>query len=121
MLNFGHTFGHAIETGLGFGTWLHGEAVAAGMVLAARLSARQGDIKQPDVKRLETLLNRAGLPIKAPALGANRYLELMGHDKKVHKGQLRLVLLRAIGDAYLTADFSSAELAKVLEDISGDD
>ncbi|MGD8476539.1 MAG: 3-dehydroquinate synthase, partial [Burkholderiales bacterium] len=99
LLNFGHTFGHAIETGLGYGTWLHGEAVAAGMLLAARLSARQREISEDDVKRLERLLERAGLPTSAPALGAKRYLELMGHDKKVHKGKLRLVLLRSIGEA----------------------
>ena len=119
LLNFGHTFGHAIETGLGYGEWLHGEAVAAGMLLAARLSARQGEIDEQDVSRLETLLDRAGLPTKAPVFGATRYLELMGHDKKVHKGKLRLVLLRAIGDAYLSADFSSTELIKVLQDTPG--
>jgi 3-dehydroquinate synthase len=118
LLNFGHTFGHAIETGLGYGTWLHGEAVAAGMLLAARLSARQREISEDDVKRLERLLERAGLPTSAPALGAKRYLELMGHDKKVHKGKLRLVLLRSIGEAYLSADFSDAGLKKLLEGIS---
>ncbi|UCH48326.1 MAG: 3-dehydroquinate synthase [Betaproteobacteria bacterium] len=121
VLNFGHTFGHAIETGLGYGEWLHGEAVAAGMLLAARLSARQGEISNEDVSRLQTLLDRAGLPTKAPAFGAKRYLELMGHDKKVHKGRLRLVLLRAIGEAYLSADFSAPELTRVLQDIPGDD
>ncbi len=121
LLNFGHTFGHAIETGLGYGEWLHGEAVAAGMMLAAKLSARQGEISVEDIKRLETLLDRAGLPTKAPAFGAARYLELMGHDKKVHKGKLRLVLLKAIGQAYLSADFSAVELTRVLQDIPGND
>jgi len=120
LLNFGHTFGHAIEAGLGFGTWLHGEAVAAGMLLAARLSAKQGDIGDQDVRRLEKLLGRAGLPTQAPALGAQRYLELMGYDKKVHKGKLRLVLLKSIGDAYLSADFSANALSQVLQDIPGD-
>ena len=121
VLNFGHTFGHAIEAGLGFGSWLHGEAVAAGMLLAARLSAQQGDISNSDVIRLERLLERAGLPTNAPAFGVERYLELMGYDKKVQDGQLRLVLLRSVGDAYLTTDFSSAELAKVLQAIPGND
>ena len=120
LLNFGHTFGHAIEAGLGFGTWLHGEAVAAGMLLAATLSAKQGDIGDQDVRRLENLLDRAGLPTQAPALGVQRYLELMGYDKKVHKGKLRLVLLKSIGDAYLSADFSANALSQVLQDIPGD-
>jgi len=121
LLNFGHTFGHAIETGLGFGKWLHGEAVAAGMMLAARLSARQGELGDGDVARLGRLLDRAGLPTQAPSLGASRYLELMGYDKKVHKGKLRLVLLRSIGDAFLTAEFSAKELTRVLEDIPVND
>ncbi|UCD68246.1 MAG: 3-dehydroquinate synthase [Betaproteobacteria bacterium] len=121
LLNFGHTFGHAIETELGYGEWLHGEAVAAGMLLAASLSARQGEISDQDVSRLAALLNRAGLPTKAPAFGAKRYLELMGHDKKVHQGKLRLVLLKAIGQAYLSAEFSEEELTRVLQDIPADD
>ncbi len=121
VLNFGHTFAHAIEAGLGFGTWLHGEAVAAGMLLAASLSARQGDIPESDVSRLATVLQRAGLPVRAPSLGAQRYLELMGYDKKVQGGKLRLVLLRSIGDAYLSADFSSDYLTRVLTEIPTDD
>jgi 3-dehydroquinate synthase len=121
LLNFGHTFGHAIEAGLGFGTWLHGEAVAAGMLLAARLSVRQGDLSEIDASRLADVLTRAGLPIRPPALGVQRYLELMGYDKKVQDGKLRLILLRSIGEAYLTADFSSDHLSQVLADIPGDD
>ena len=121
LLNFGHTFGHAIEAGLGFGSWLHGEAVGAGMLLAARMSLFQGDIGVQDVQRLETLVKRAGLPTDAPKLGTQRYLELMGHDKKVHKGKLRLVLLKAIGEAYLSADFSSEALNRVLQEIPGND
>jgi 3-dehydroquinate synthase len=120
LLNFGHTFGHAVEAGLGFGTWLHGEAVSAGMLLAASLSARQGELSESDVSRLAALLKRAGLPVKAPSLGAQRYLELMGYDKKVLGGKLRLVLLKSIGDAYLTADFSSDCLTQVLTDIPDD-
>ena len=119
LLNFGHTFGHAIEAGLGFGTWLHGEAVAAGMVLAAHLSAAQGDISAIDVTRLERLLDRANLPTQPPRLGAPRYLELMGYDKKVHMGKLRLVLLKSIGNAYLTSEFSAPHLTTVLEGVPG--
>ncbi len=121
LLNFGHTFGHAIEAGLGFGTWLHGEAVGAGMLLAAKLSMRQGDIGEQDVLRLEHLLKRAGLPTRAPALGVQRYLELMGYDKKVHNGKLRLVLLKSIGEAYLSGDFSADALSQVLEEIPNDE
>jgi shikimate kinase / 3-dehydroquinate synthase len=102
LLNFGHTFGHAIEAGLGYGVWLHGEAVAAGMVTAARLSRSLGYIDAPDVERLRSLLHRAKCPVSAPDLGAERYLELMGHDKKVAGGKIRYVLLRRLGDAFLT-------------------
>jgi 3-dehydroquinate synthase len=101
LLNLGHTFGHAIEAALGFGTWLHGEAVAAGMVLAARVSRKLGCLTDSDVGRIEQLLARAGLPVLAPSLPFSRWLELMGHDKKVESGRLRFVLLRALGDAYL--------------------
>src|SRR5437867_7880225 len=83
ILNFGHTFGHAIEAGSGYGSWLHGEAVAAGMVLAARLSVRVSGLSAGDSDRLRALLERAGLPTQAPSLGAERYLELMARDKKV--------------------------------------
>jgi 3-dehydroquinate synthase len=83
LLNFGHTFGHAIEAGVGYGGWLHGEAVAAGMVLAAQLSERLGMISSADVERLRALLLLAGLPVEAPPLGVERYLDLMGRDKKV--------------------------------------
>jgi 3-dehydroquinate synthase len=114
LLNLGHTFGHAIETGLGYGRWLHGEAVAAGMVMAARLSARLGHLSEQDVERIEALLRRAHLPVEAPALGASEYLELMAHDKKVQDGRVRLVLLRSIGQAYVTADYPAGELREVL-------
>jgi 3-dehydroquinate synthase len=104
LLNLGHTFGHAIETGLGYGAWLHGEAVAAGMVIAARVSQAMGLISKDDVARIETLLTRAGLPVTAPDLGLERYIELMGVDKKVESGKIRFILLRAIGSAFLTSD-----------------
>ncbi len=102
LLNFGHTFGHAIEAGTGYGTWLHGEAVAAGMVLAARLSHRMGYIGENDVDRVISILARAGLPVAAPDLGRERYLELMGHDKKVEGGKLQFVLLKQIGSAFVS-------------------
>jgi 3-dehydroquinate synthase len=113
-LNLGHTFGHAIEAGLGFGTWLHGEAVAAGTVMAARLSCLMGMLDAAEVERVERLLQRAGLPTQAPGLGYERYLELMGHDKKVEDGRLRLILLKALGSATVTSDFSPGDLRRVL-------
>ncbi|WP_374259471.1 3-dehydroquinate synthase [Zoogloea sp.] len=103
-LNLGHTFGHAIETGLGYGEWLHGEAVAAGAVMAADLSRRLGWLTDADVERVVAIHRRAGLPVKGARLGAERYLELMAHDKKVTDGTLRLVLLKAIGHAVITAE-----------------
>jgi 3-dehydroquinate synthase len=114
LLNLGHTFGHAIEAGLSFGTWLHGEAVAAGTVQAARLSQRMGMLSEADVARVAALLARAGLPTAGPDLGAERYLELMGLDKKVEGGKLRLILLRRIGEAYVSADFPPQALRDVL-------
>jgi 3-dehydroquinate synthase len=114
LLNLGHTFGHAIEAGLGFGVWLHGEAVAAGMVLAARLSERLGLVGRDVVERTVDILTRARLPTAAPELGTARYLELMGHDKKVEGGKLRLVLLKSIGEAFVTDEVPRNALAAVL-------
>ncbi len=114
LLNFGHTFGHAIEAGVGYGEWLHGEAVAAGMVLAARLSARLGLLVGIEVERLSALLQRAHLPIQAPALGADRYIALMRHDKKVLAGTIRFVLLRKLGEAFVTGEVPDAELRAIL-------
>lgn len=104
LLNLGHTFGHAIEAGMGYGVWLHGEAVAAGMMMAAELSCRLGWLQPEALRRTEALLARAGLPIHGPALAAERYLALMASDKKVEAGQLRLVLLRDIGQAVVSAE-----------------
>jgi 3-dehydroquinate synthase len=118
ILNLGHTFGHAIETGLGHGTWLHGEAVAAGTVLAAQMSSRMGFLKRSDVERVSALLQRARLPSKAPDLGVQRYLDLMGHDKKVEDGRVRLILLKTLGEAFVTSDYRDEDLNKVLSDIS---
>ncbi len=114
LLNFGHTFAHAIETGIGYGEWLHGEAVAAGMVMAAKLSGRLGWIADKDVARLAALVQNAGLPVVAPRMDVGRWLELLGRDKKVDRGQVRLVLLRAIGQAVITADFDPKALDAVL-------
>ena len=115
LLNFGHTFGHAIEAGVGYGEWLHGEAVAAGMVMAAMLSERLGMIANEDVVRLRELLQRCGLPVVAPRLGADRYIALMSHDKKVVAGSMRFVLLRGIGDAFVAADVAEPDLLAVLD------
>ncbi|HMR69957.1 MAG TPA: 3-dehydroquinate synthase family protein, partial [Rubrivivax sp.] len=99
ILNFGHTFGHAIEAGLGYGRWLHGEAVGCGMVMAAELSARLGLVDRGFVERLASLVQRAGLPVVAPALGADRYLELMRIDKKAEGGEIRFVVIDTPGRA----------------------
>lgn len=101
ILNFGHTFGHAIEAGMGYGQWLHGEAVGCGMVLAADLSARLGLVEPTFVSRLTTLIRRAGLPVKAPVMPTNRWLELMRVDKKSEAGEIRFVLLDGIGRAQM--------------------
>lgn len=114
-LNFGHTFGHAIEAGLGFGVWLHGEAVAAGMAIAVRVSRRMGLVDDHLVERTLALLARARLPVLGPGLGAARYLKLMGHDKKVEAGRTRYVLLRGLGKAFVTADVPQETLYLVLE------
>ncbi len=120
LLNLGHTFGHAIETGMGYGAWLHGEAVGAGMCMAAALSARLGLLEEADVTRIRDLVARAGLPTDAPPeLDAERFLELMAVDKKVRGGKLRLVLLNAIGDAFLSSDFDRDALTEVLNARSG--
>ena len=116
LLNLGHTFGHAIETGLGYGAWLHGEAVAAGMCMAAEMSWRLGWLAEADKQRAVALIDAAGLPTRAPAaLTVERFLALMAVDKKVKAGRLRLVLLRGIGEAVLSADFDEAVLRKAID------
>jgi 3-dehydroquinate synthase len=115
LLNLGHTFGHAIETGTGYGNWLHGEAVAAGMLMAADLSARHGWLSADSVERTRTLLRQAGLPTSPPAeMDAGRFMELMAVDKKVVDGGLRLVLLKDIGNALVSGDFRQDLLAETL-------
>ncbi len=110
ILNFGHTFAHAIETGAGYGAWLHGEAVAAGMVMAAELSVRAGLLARPDAERLRALVARAGLPVAGPALAPGRMLELMQVDKKAERGELRFVLLSAVGNAVVRGGISEAHV-----------
>lgn len=116
ILNLGHTFGHAIETAQGYGQWLHGEAVAVGMLLALELSARRGLVSADEVTGLRDLLTLAGLPVEPPAdMSAAAFLELMGRDKKVVDGRLRLVLLEAIGKACIVDDAEEQELVDLLE------
>jgi len=117
LLNLGHTFGHAIETGLGYGQWLHGEAVAAGLCIAARLSVRLGWLDEAQAARIQRLIERIGLPSAVPpALDAERMLALMQVDKKARAGRVRLVLLRDIGDARLSADYDPALVAATLRE-----
>ncbi|MDP9045399.1 MAG: 3-dehydroquinate synthase [Pseudomonadota bacterium] len=101
ILNFGHTFGHAIEAGLGYGRWLHGEAVGCGMVMAAELSVRLGTISERYAARIRDLVQRAGLPVVAPDLGADRFLQLMRLDKKAEAGEIRFVVIEEPGRAGL--------------------
>jgi len=114
LLNLGHTFGHAIENGMGYGVWLHGEGVAAGTMLAADLSRRIGWLSQADVERIGRSFKAGGLPTEAPALGADKYLDLMGLDKKVADGKIRLILLKAIGQAVMTGDYPQDLLKETL-------
>ena len=115
-LNFGHTFGHAIETATGYSGWLHGEAVSVGMMMAASLSQRLGWLAAADVGRLRDLLRRAGLPASAPGIGAKEALAVMGMDKKVLKGRIRLVLLKGLGKAVVTADYGADALEATLRE-----
>jgi 3-dehydroquinate synthase len=110
LLNFGHTFAHAIEAGAGYGAWLHGEAVAAGMLMAAELSVRAGLLGSADAERLRSVVRRAGLPLAGPALSPERYLELMSSDKKAAGGRPRYVVLQGIGRAALRDDLHEADV-----------
>lgn len=115
LLNFGHTFAHAIENSLGYGEWLHGEAVAAGMIMAAAMS----DIDVAQQERLRSLLQAAGLPTAPPAISSAQLREAMQLDKKVQAKKIRLVLLHKLGDAYLTSDYSDKKLDAVLSGTDG--
>ncbi len=114
LLNFGHTFGHAIETASGYGNWLHGEAVAAGMVLAAMLSERTQGLSAADRARLAALLLRARLPVAPPSLPLPRWLELIARDKKVVAGAVRFIVLEGLGRALVTSEVGEADLAAIL-------
>ena len=114
LLNLGHTFGHAIETATGYGQWLHGEAVAVGMLLAVDLSQRLGWLAAADLERVRRLLERLGLPRAAPPIGAARALDLMAMDKKVLAGRIRLVLLRRIGQGVVSGDYPAEALEATL-------
>lgn len=115
LLNLGHTFGHAIESGMGYGNWLHGEGVAAGTIMAADLSCRLGWISQQDVARVRELFVRARLPVVSPHLGVETYLDLMGLDKKVEGGKIRFVLLKQLGKAVIYGDVAADLLRQTLE------
>ena len=115
ILNLGHTFGHAIETASGYGNWLHGEAVAAGMVMAADMSARLGWLQPAERDRVVQVLTRLGLPVAPPRIGAQRGRELMGMDKKVLGGRIRLVLLQGLGRAAVVDDYAEQALDATLQ------
>lgn len=115
LLNLGHTFGHAIENAMGYGAWLHGEAVAAGTMLAADLSNRMGWLSGQDVLRIHKLFVAANLPLKAPKLGVEKYLDLMRLDKKVSDGKIRLVLQQGIGKSVITSDYDVNKLNETLD------
>ena len=114
MLNLGHTFGHAIENGMGYGIWLHGEAVAAGTVLAAELSQQMKLINETDVHRIRKIFIHAKLPVMVPKMPVEKYLQLMTLDKKVEAGKTRFILLNRIGEAVMRADIPPALLSKTI-------
>ncbi|WP_295626760.1 3-dehydroquinate synthase [uncultured Nitrosomonas sp.] len=114
LLNLGHTFGHAIENGMGYGVWLHGEAVAAGTVMAAELSRRMKLINEADVQRIRRILLQAELPVFAPKMPTEKYLQLMTLDKKVEAGKSRFIVLNRIGEAVMRADIAPAILNETI-------
>jgi len=114
-LNLGHTFGHAIENAMGYGVWLHGEAVATGIVMAAHLSKLMGWVKDTEFNRIIKLLKEAGLPTEPPKISEDQYMELMSMDKKVVGGQIRLVLQKGIGGAVITSDYDAKHLKTTLQ------
>jgi len=114
LLNLGHTFGHAIENAMGYGVWLHGEAVAAGTIMAAELSLKMGWLQADDMQRIKTIFTAAKLQQTPPALGIDKYLELMGLDKKVQDGKIRLILQQGIGHAVITSEYDAHALQSTL-------
>ena len=119
LLNLGHTFGHAIESAAGYGTWLHGEAVGTGMLMAAAMSREIGNLSDADLARVRALLHRTNLPLSAPAISPSTALEYMQMDKKVQSGRIRLVLMKRIGQGYVTPDYPPAALQTTLEGYFG--
>ena len=117
ILNLGHTFGHAIETAQGYGEWLHGEAVSAGIMLAANLSLRKGWLNTQQVSDIKQLLISAKLPVEPPDMTCKQFLSIMAVDKKVLDGQLRLVLLKSIGEAVVTSEIETADVLATLKDL----
>lgn len=117
LLNFGHTFGHAIESGMGYGSWLHGEAVGTGMLMAADLSLRHGWINQEQMQRIQTILKSSRLPTNTPPeLDAEKFMNLMAIDKKVKAGKIRLVLLKDIGESFVSDDYKPDLLSDTLNE-----
>lgn len=114
LLNLGHTFGHAIENAMGYGVWLHGEAVAAGTIMAADLSKKMDWLTPEDITRIVSIFKAARLPVKAPNLGVDKYLDLMSMDKKVADGKIRLILQQAIGKSVITSDYDASLLKQTL-------
>ncbi|MFH4353942.1 MAG: 3-dehydroquinate synthase [Neisseriaceae bacterium] len=119
LLNLGHTFAHVIELELGYGNWLHGEAVAIGLKLAARLSYHYGQLTRIELDRIENLLKRAQLPTKLPAIPLERWMDGFQHDKKVREGRMRFVTLEGIGKAVVKATVSPLDLKVILESEEG--
>lgn len=116
LLNLGHTFGHAIENGMGYGVWLHGEAVATGMVMAADLSARLGYMTWQEAARAKALIERAGLPVVPPEqMSAQDFLELMSFDKKVQGGKIRFILMQGLGKSVIESNIAASVLEQTLE------
>ncbi len=117
LLNFGHTFGHAIESGMGYGSWLHGEAVGTGMLMASDLSLRHGWINQEQMLRIQTILKSAKLPINTPPeLDAEKFMNLMAVDKKVQAGKIRFVLLKNIGESHISDNYKPELLSDTLNE-----
>jgi 3-dehydroquinate synthase len=114
LLNLGHTFGHAIENAMGYGVWLHGEAVSTGTLMAADLSHRMGWLSETEVERIKKIFKAANLPIVSPSLGIERYLDLMSLDKKVENGKIRLILQQGIGKSVITSDYDVEKLRATL-------
>lgn len=117
LLNLGHTFGHAIESGMGYGKWLHGEAVGLGMLMAADLSSKIGWLEPIQLERVKNLIQLARLPIKGPSMGEDKYLEIMAVDKKAEAGEIKLILLKAIGRAVLVSEYDKKLLQQTLKEL----